>query len=48
MLRLGRTLSNIEPLPAETKAFIRRAIRFVPLPCLLGRQSKGTKIQVIL
>ncbi len=42
MLRLRRTLSNLDPLPAETKASVRRTIRFVPF------FRKGAKIQVIL
>ena len=52
MLSARKALSNIDPLPTETKAFIRRTIRFVPFSPTLVRlpadKSKGTKIQVIL
>jgi len=41
-LRLQKTLRNLDPLPAETKAFVSRTIRFVPF------FRKGTKIQLIL
>jgi hypothetical protein len=48
LLRDQKTLSNIDPLPAENKDFIRRRIRFVPFFSMFfcgfqAEKSKGTK-----
>jgi hypothetical protein len=53
LLRFRKTLSNFNPLPAETDDSVSEVIRFVPffpiLFCgLQAEKSKGTKIKVIV